>query len=154
MLARDSPNDLSCRNTADTLLTSPSLPFPGLWRAGRTAELLYSQDPRISGLGGWGRGHVIILANPVFFWRKKSAQRGAVTCPRWQSQRTAELGTPPTPLSSLEFPDHSLLQGALWDQRGAFKGVGKQNYFFTSRLPRNKGLFCTPPPPCSERKRD
>lgn len=106
VLARDSPNDLSYRNTADTWLSPPSLPFPGLGRAGscRAARSSGSQNFR-PGEGG-EQGSVTILANLSFFWLKKQSKRTAMTCPRWQGRRTedgragrASTSSPGSPLS-------------------------------------------------------
>lgn len=83
MLARDSPNDLSYRNTADTWLAPPALPLPGLGRAGSgTAAALSSGSQNFRPGEGGEQGSMTVLANLSFFWLKKQSQQRSSDVPK------------------------------------------------------------------------
>ena len=88
MLARDSPNDLSCRNTADSWLAVPSLPSwaSGGRPGGQSCSVLRIPESQALGVGvgWWGtRDH---------FGPERNSD-----LPKEAEPEDAQLDTPPTP---------------------------------------------------------
>lgn len=180
MLARDSPNDLSYRNTADTWLVSPSLPFPGLRGSGEPGTALFSGSQTFrpgagrGGCRGGGegrRGTESFEPIPSFSgWRSHPREKQGPAPRGRQSQGTAELCVPPPPQPYAPSPLSRLgrckaacplppARCPLGTREVHLKeclglGGGEQKASSHSDSPETKGFFVPLPHPARRERRD